>query len=160
MPLSVERTYGRVPSLAAAALAAVLAAVLAGCSSLSVTDLMGQMLVSGRVVGRNGQPLANPSLRLFVFDAALPDAPPPFPQGNVFLGEFIGGPDGSFELRIGPTPGMIAYAERHDGRVDFKLFVEPEAPNGIGIESLDFHRQLRDGHWIDGPVTVELRSQG
>jgi hypothetical protein len=141
-----DRPNGRALALVAFGLLLVSSA----CGVVPTTqqgDASAPILVNGRVVDADRAPIPNGVVRLFVTsDAATSEA-------DLFDETYAANADGSFEIRLAPTPALVAFAAGHDGYVHFQLM-----PVGVpASHPLVFRRKLGSGTWLEDVVTVELQ---
>lgn len=120
----------------------VLAALVAvsGCNSYLVDegDPNAPVLVQGRVVDASGGGMSGARILVRVVGSAaeIGEAVP-----LVYEGTFSAGLDGTFVVRLAPTPALIAHASATAGVVNVTLDVFADAA------PFAFERELRNGTW-------------
>ncbi len=133
-----RRRWGRlVPAL-------WLVAILAGCSGYLTEegDPSAPILVRGRVVDASGGGMSGAGIHLTAFEnpgGAAPGVAVP----AVYDGEFRAGLDGTFTIRLAPTPALTELAKNNGGFVNFTLV----AFRGGAASPFAFPRELVDGTW-------------
>jgi hypothetical protein len=115
---------------------------LAGCSAYlsEEGDPTAPVLVQGRVVDASGGGMSGAQVRVQVRDDAQAQVGQTVPV--VYEGTFRAGLDGSFVVRLAPTPAMTALAGGDGGSVNFSLYVFADE-----LRPFIFPRELRNGTW-------------
>jgi hypothetical protein len=137
--------------LAALALV-VLTTAASGCGLFSQGqgDPAAPIVIQGRVVDRAGQGVAGASIQLTVHDYASVEVGQVVPV--VYSGSFSAGSDGTFALRLLPTPGLVALAEANGGFVNFDLIAQ--------ARPWAFPRELNAGTWAGDIPTIVISRDG
>lgn len=123
-------------------LAVVALGAATGCNAYLVNegDPAAPILVQGRVVDSSGGGMSGARVEVWVGDYRDVQVGESVPI--VYEGSFSAGLDGTFVVRLTPTPAMIELAGGDDGFVNFNLVVFANAPAPFA-----FQRELRGGTW-------------
>lgn len=118
------------------------ALIATGCNSYLVNegDPNAPILVQGRVVDASGGGMSGARIEVQVADdrgAQVGDA-----VRIVYEGQFSAGLDGTFVVRLAPSPELAAHAVEAGGVVSVTLLVFADA------DPFTFPRELRDGIWL------------
>lgn len=113
-----------------------------GCNAYLVDegDPSAPILVQGRVVDASGGGMSGARIEVWVGDYRDVQVGEVVPV--VYEGSFSAGLDGTFIVRVAPTPAMIALAGGDGGSVNFNLVVFANAPAPFA-----FPRDVRNGTW-------------
>jgi hypothetical protein len=136
---------------------AVAALVTTGC--VAVPGNQGNpnapVLVTGRVVDREGKPIGGTLLELQLLEDVGHDLGQAQPA--VFSATFTTSSDGTFAIHLAPTPALTAVANRNGGFVDFDLFAT--IPHDVVLPYV-FLRQLAGSDWADAPPNILFDPNG